>query len=334
MNMEVPENDMPRRARVRTITRATSGVAALLVVAGLALSMVGASGHKTVDVANGRGRAATEYQSLIAKRNKASATVTFNDRIPSLNRSARRILSQDGRGRFSEKFASGTLNFYDSRDDKLVVCAPQPPDPRPICEVDAKHSNSLKDVDKTLSQWTDAIARDDASLRFTTEVVAGHPVMCASRTSGSQTVKTCLDRSTGVVLASTDIDDKGRGIDSEAVSVTDAKPSDFMPPTAGKVLRITADAGGALAFVPPILNATTGMTEIDVTTGAPGHTFGFQNPELHFAQVPLNTPGSTSKTYVFFSKPGDYEFSCSVPGHAAAGDSGVVHVTGPEQSAP
>ena len=328
MNMEVPENDVARRARVRTVTRASAGVIALVVVTLVAVSAIGIGAHDKPDVANGKARAASEFQSLLAKRAKASASVTFLDRFTG-SPDRTRTLSQNGKGDWSQKLADGSSSFYNSRKDQFVACAPQP-QPEPICAVDTSNRDgALKDVftGKTLKQWTDAIAHGDASLRFSNDTVAGHAVLCASRTDGPTRLKTCLDDRTGVVLAGYETDTQGNH-DSVATSVRDAQPSDFVP--SAVPLHITDASGGALSFSPAELQAVTGRNEITVAFVAPGHTFRFTDPALHFTELAGNAAGAVQKANVFFPKAGDYEFVCTIPGHAQAGEKGVIHVPGPD----
>jgi plastocyanin len=90
---------------------------------------------------------------------------------------------------------------------------------------------------------------------------------------------------------------------------------------------VTAAPGGALAFAPPEIDATTGIVKFNVAFAAAGHTFAMQDPSTLMAE--LKPPATeTLPAVAYFGKPGDYEYLCTIPGHEAGGMKGVVHVTG------
>ena len=91
--------------------------------------------------------------------------------------------------------------------------------------------------------------------------------------------------------------------------------------------KITAAPGGALAFAPAEVNAPTGLVKFDVTFAAAGHTFDVTDPSALTTELKPPATG-TFPTVAYFGEPGDYEFICTIPGHAAGGMHGVVHVSG------
>jgi plastocyanin len=91
-------------------------------------------------------------------------------------------------------------------------------------------------------------------------------------------------------------------------------------------IESTAAPGGALAFSPAKLSAKPGLVEVDVRVGAPGHTFAFTDPDTLLGVLQLDQ-GQT-KGVAYIAEPGDYEYICTVPGHADAGMKGVLTVEG------
>ena len=118
----------------------------------------------------------------------------------------------------------------------------------------------------------------------------------------------------------------------EAQSLTlGAEDLAFSPTTltvaAGQPVALTLQNNGALEHDFSIL-------EIPIegpahTSGSSGHTAGHSDaaePDLHVSAV-----GGQSATVEFIpSKPGSYEFWCTVPGHKEAGMTGTLEVTGPQ----
>ena len=93
--------------------------------------------------------------------------------------------------------------------------------------------------------------------------------------------------------------------------------------------KMTAAPGGALAFAPNSFTSETGLIKFDVTVGAPGHTLAFTDPATKLATpIQLEPAGSTVTEVGFFGAPGEYEYICTIPGHAAAGMRGVLTVDG------
>ncbi|HWS48251.1 MAG TPA: plastocyanin/azurin family copper-binding protein [Acidimicrobiia bacterium] len=93
--------------------------------------------------------------------------------------------------------------------------------------------------------------------------------------------------------------------------------------------NVTAAPGGALAFAPSTLNATTGLDKINVKVATGGHTFTFESSETMFETLQLNTAGETVSGVALFPHEGTYTFYCTIPGHREAGMTGVIKVTGP-----
>lgn len=91
----------------------------------------------------------------------------------------------------------------------------------------------------------------------------------------------------------------------------------------GETIKLSADPGGALKFVPTELSAKAGKVTID-----------FDNPASEAHAVEIDgvansesdevTKGSTSVTVDL--KPGTYEYFCPVPGHREAGMVGKLTV--------
>jgi plastocyanin len=88
---------------------------------------------------------------------------------------------------------------------------------------------------------------------------------------------------------------------------------------------IVGAPGGAFAFDPSDIEASTGLATFNVDFAAPGHNFTWRDAETLMA--PLEGTGETSGV-AFFGDAGEYEFFCSVPGHDAAGMHGVATIEG------
>lgn len=96
-----------------------------------------------------------------------------------------------------------------------------------------------------------------------------------------------------------------------------------------QVKEIVAAPGGALAFQPDSLDGTTGLIKFEVQVAAAGHTLAFTDPETKLTDpLQLEPPGETVPGVGFFGEPGDYEFICTIPGHAEAGMAGELTVEG------
>ena len=93
---------------------------------------------------------------------------------------------------------------------------------------------------------------------------------------------------------------------------------------------ITASPTGRLTFAPSTLRARTGIYEVTLIDGSDAaHTLDFDAPATLWPGLEVTSRGGTKTARVFFGHRGDYTFYCAVPGHRAAGEQGVVHVTGP-----
>jgi plastocyanin len=101
-----------------------------------------------------------------------------------------------------------------------------------------------------------------------------------------------------------------------------------LPPDlkAGSEIATTAAPGGQLAFAPSQLSAETGLVKVDVQVAAPGHTFAFTDPETLLGV--LNLDGGQTSGIAYVGAPGDYEFICTITGHAEGGMRGVLTVEG------
>jgi plastocyanin len=94
-------------------------------------------------------------------------------------------------------------------------------------------------------------------------------------------------------------------------------------------LSVTAAPGGALAFAPNSLDGETGLIKFNINVAAGGHTFAFTDASTLLASpLQLEPPGATVPGVGYFAEEGDYEFICTIPGHAAGGMKGTLHVEG------
>ena len=91
----------------------------------------------------------------------------------------------------------------------------------------------------------------------------------------------------------------------------------------------TIKAQAAIRFAPSSLSVPTGVYAVTLENEGPGqHTLDFADPETLWSPIDVTARGETKTARVFFGRPGDYSFFCAIPGHRAAGEVGVVHVTG------
>ena len=103
-------------------------------------------------------------------------------------------------------------------------------------------------------------------------------------------------------------------------------------PSQGTV-TIIAQPGASLSFGPADLSMKTGLWTIQLKDGAATtHTLNFDQSNTQFAGLVVKDQGETVKTRIFFPGPGPYTFYCAVPGHRAAGMTGVIDVTGPSMT--
>jgi len=95
-------------------------------------------------------------------------------------------------------------------------------------------------------------------------------------------------------------------------------------------LTITASPTGRFTFAPSRLTARTGIYELTLIDGSDAaHTLNFDAPATLWPGLEVTSRGETKTARIFFGGPGDYTFYCALPGHRAAGEQGVVHVSGP-----
>jgi plastocyanin len=93
--------------------------------------------------------------------------------------------------------------------------------------------------------------------------------------------------------------------------------------------EVVAAPGGALAFAPAELEGKTGLVKFDIEVASPGHTFAFKDPATKLGQpVQLEPAGSKVEAIGYFATAGEYEYECTIPGHAAAGMHGTLTVDG------
>ena len=103
----------------------------------------------------------------------------------------------------------------------------------------------------------------------------------------------------------------------------------YVEPTGPAVATFAAEADSNLAFNGEkdgsFTIAPAGIIEIELS-GADGHNFAFREPEFSgFLLGPTPTPPLKGKVEL---KAGEYEFYCTVTGHAAAGMQGTLTVSG------
>jgi plastocyanin len=92
---------------------------------------------------------------------------------------------------------------------------------------------------------------------------------------------------------------------------------------------VVSSASGALKFTPNALTAKTGLATISGKVAGTGHTLAMGDPSTQFQTLDFNTAGTTVSCVAFFAHGGAYTFECTVDGHAAAGMTGTINVTGP-----
>jgi uncharacterized cupredoxin-like copper-binding protein len=99
--------------------------------------------------------------------------------------------------------------------------------------------------------------------------------------------------------------------------------------------KATVEALPALKFQPSKLqvpadpkNPALTVIEMSLKDAAAGqHTLAFTDPTVVFTTLVVNTAGEVKTEKAGFPKVGDYEFHCTVPGHAAAGMVGTLTVS-------
>jgi uncharacterized cupredoxin-like copper-binding protein len=92
---------------------------------------------------------------------------------------------------------------------------------------------------------------------------------------------------------------------ASSITVSAGKPSPFSFTLSTKTVK-----HGTVTFV--VKNAGTGLQ----------HDF-----KINGKKTPLLNPGKSATLTVTFAKAGSYPYSCTVPGHAAAGMKGTLKVT-------
>jgi len=112
-----------------------------------------------------------------------------------------------------------------------------------------------------------------------------------------------------------------------------ATPGGRLPakgPVDGSFTITASPTGRVLRFSPSSVTVRTGVYAITLVDGSNGtHSLAFDNPAtLSSRGLIVSDTGERKTARVFFGRPGDYLFYCTVPGHRIAGEQGVVHVTG------
>ena len=92
---------------------------------------------------------------------------------------------------------------------------------------------------------------------------------------------------------------------------------------------VVSSPSGALKFTPNSNKATTGLALISGKVAGTGHTLAMGDPATQFKTLDFNAAGTTVSCVAFFPHAGAYTYQCTVDGHAAAGMTGTINVTGP-----
>ena len=90
-----------------------------------------------------------------------------------------------------------------------------------------------------------------------------------------------------------------------------------------------SSSSGALKFTPNNNKATTGLAKISGKVLGTGHTLAMEDSATQFQELQFNAAGTTVSCVAFFPHAGAYSYQCTVDGHAAAGMTGTINVTGP-----
>jgi hypothetical protein len=339
MNMEVPENEVPRRARVRTITRASAGVVALVAITLLAVSTIGVTTHKHADVAK-PGASAGGVGPFIVNQENPSDPHNADSHWHA-------ALGVWNCGQWMGDIKPGTWKWP---NHNAQTASPTLPDGSTYAGMHSHEDGIIHmepaypaDAGKnaTVGRYFDSGGWTVSTDGFFFLNTARHNGQPCNGEAGQISWWVNGQQMHGDPASYKLYDNDTVVIAYLPQSHADAYPGNppsvvNLPSEAGALnhFNITADSGGALKFVPSSFNATTGIAEIDLTTGAAGHSFTFADPAIHFSAVNLSDSRTTTKAYLFFAKPGDYQFMCTIPGHAAAGETGVIHVTGSEQPLP
>jgi plastocyanin len=92
----------------------------------------------------------------------------------------------------------------------------------------------------------------------------------------------------------------------------------------------TITALPSIKFAPSVRTVRTGIYAVTFVDGsAASHTLEFGDPATLWSPQRVSSRGEAKTSRIYFGQPGDYRFFCAVPGHRAAGEQGVIHVTGP-----
>jgi plastocyanin len=117
---------------------------------------------------------------------------------------------------------------------------------------------------------------------------------------------------------------------SKAVVATHSGRLPAQGPVNG-AFTISVAVGGRLVFSPSNVTVKAGIYAVTLVDASnTTHSLAFDNPAtLSSRGLIVSNKGQTKTARVFFGRPGTYLFYCTVPGHRAAGEQGLVHVTGP-----
>ena len=112
-----------------------------------------------------------------------------------------------------------------------------------------------------------------------------------------------------------------------ATTPASTAPATTTPATASTV-AVAAEPSGALAYVQKSLTASAGKVTFDFTNASPVQhnlTFEVASTEHELGATKTITNGNAAVTLTL--PKGKYHYYCSVPGHEAAGMSGILTVS-------
>lgn len=112
---------------------------------------------------------------------------------------------------------------------------------------------------------------------------------------------------------------------TEAAPPTETTPPETEPSGAATKLKADADPGGDLKFTTDSLDAKAGKVTITMANESSlPHAVGIEGNGVDEEGATAQKGGTSEVTAEL--KPGEYEFYCPVPGHAAGGMKGTLTV--------
>jgi plastocyanin len=156
-------------------------------------------------------------------------------------------------------------------------------------------------------------------------VKTGEETATASKPQGSSTGGTPSGGQSGAAAPSTGAQAKTAPA-PKATTGTPAPPSSPGRTAPAQAVKLSAAAGGQLAFDTKQLSAQAGSVTITLANPSPlEHDVTIAEGSKVLGATPTFTSGTRSVKLTL--KPGTYTFYCSVPGHRQAGMEGTLSVT-------